>query len=232
MIYTITKSIVFHFLWGIWTIFIGILLIPYIFLPARYIYKPTHIWIKGVFLLLKTICDLDYKIIGQNYFKENNIKIIASKHQSTFETLLFFLIIPKCIFIHKYELFYIPIFGFYLKKMNMISIDRSANIKAMKKVLDESKQKVNNGHTLIIFPEGTRKLPGSKPDYKSGVAGIYEKINSDVLPVTLNSGLFWNKYSYIIKPGKIIVKFLPPIKKGLSKKNFLEKLENQIEEKN
>ena len=113
----------------------------------------------------------------------------------------------------------------------MISIDRSGKFKTLKKMIDESKFKVSKGYTLIIFPEGTRKKPGSVPDYKSGVAGIYKELNSDVIPVALNSGLFWPKNSFVIKPGKIIIEFLPIIEKGLDKKIFIKKLEETIESK-
>ena len=231
MIYTITKSTVFYILLALWTILLGIILFPYLFLPTNYIYKTARLWTRGVFFLLRNICSLNYEVIGEKYLINNHSKIIASKHQSAFETFLFFYIIPKAVFIHKYELFFIPIFGWYLKKINMLSIDRTAGHKAMRKILNQSQQKALQGYNLVIFPEGTRKLPGSKPNYKSGVAGIYKELNSSVLPVSLNSGLFWPKHSFIIKPGKITVEFLPPIEKGLPKKIFLKKLEDIIESK-
>lgn len=225
------KSITFYFLLYVWTIFLGLICIPYLLLPKEKLYKPAYLWIKGIFFLLDKICNLTHTIEGIENVSNINSKIVASKHQSTFETLLLFTIFPKAIFIHKRELFFIPIFGFYLKKISMISIDRSGKFKTLKKMIDESKFKVSKGYTLIIFPEGTRKKPGSVPDYKSGVAGIYKELNSDVIPVALNSGLFWPKNSFVIKPGKIIIEFLPIIEKGLDKKIFIKKLEETIENK-
>ena len=113
----------------------------------------------------------------------------------------------------------------------MVAINRSEKSQALKKMLNKSKKKISEGHSLIIFPEGTRKVPGAKADYKSGVAGIYKELNSDVIPVALNSGLYWSKNSFKIKPGKIIIEFLPIIKKGFAKKDFIEKLEKTIEDK-
>tara|TARA_B100000700_G_C14793772_1_gene737189 strand:- start:135 stop:758 length:624 start_codon:yes stop_codon:yes gene_type:complete len=202
-----------------------------LFIPKKYLYRPAYFWIGGVFVLLESICQITYDVKGQEYINNSQAKIIASKHQSAFETLLLFYLIPKATFIHKYELFLIPIFGLYLKKINMVSINRSKGHKSLKKMLSDSKEKISKGFTLIIFPEGTRKQPGEKTDYKSGVAGIYKELDTDVIPVAVNSGLFWSKKSLHIKPGKIILEFLPPIHRGLEKEDFLNKLENSIEDR-
>jgi len=223
------KSYLFYLFLILWTILFGLLLLPFLFLSKSNLYKPAYLWIDGIFFLLKTICGLTYEIKGKIEITNKKIKIIASKHQSAFETLLLFKFFPKAIFIHKFELFYIPIFGLYLKKIGMVSINRKLKSKALIKMMKESKEKILQGCSLIIFPEGTRKVIGSKPDYKPGIAALYKEINCDVLPVALNSGLFWSKNSYKIKPGKIIVEFLPIIKKGLDKKKFIIELEDSIE---
>ena len=225
------KSIIFYILLFIWTILLGITFVPLLLLPKERLYQPIYFWIRGIFLILRIVCGVAFTIKGKDYIKTNNAKIIASKHQSAFETLLLFYLIPKAMFIHKYELFFIPIFGLFLKKLNMVSINRLGGPKELKKMLESSKTKIENGHTLIIFPEGTRKKPGDVADYKPGVAGIYNNLDTNVIPVALNSGLFWPKNSFNIKPGKIIIEFLPPINKGLSKETFLKTLEKVIEDK-
>jgi len=225
------KSLIFYILLFLWTIIAGIVFLPFLILPKRMLYRPAYIWIQGILILLNAICGLTYNIKGEQFINVSETRIIASKHQSAFETLLLFFLIPNAIFIHKYELFFIPIFGLYLKKIDMISINRSEGVKALKKMILKSKQKTEKGYSLIIFPEGTRKLPGSKPDYKSGIAGIYSDLNTKVLPVALDSGLFWPKNSFIIKSGKITIEFLSPIQKKLSKEIFLETLKDKIETK-
>jgi len=225
------KSILFYFFLYIWTIFLGIIFVPFLFLQKEKLYKPAYLWIKGIFFLLRIMCNITYKVQGNNNIPNSNGLIIASKHQSAFETLLLFSMFQKAIFIHKYELFFIPIFGLYLKKISMVAINRLGKSSALKKMINDSKKKISEDHSLIIFPEGTRKIPGEKPDYKPGVAGIYKELNCDVLPVALNSGLYWPKNSFAIKPGEIIIEFLPIIKKGLDKKDFIEKLEKIIENK-
>ena len=111
----------------------------------------------------------------------------------------------------------------------MIAIDRSKGLESLKLILSRSKKKINDGFSLIIFPEGTRKIPGSKPDYKPGIAGIYKNLDSDVIPVALNSGLYWPNHTYVLESGKIIIEFLPTIKKGKNKKDFLNELQILIE---
>ena len=111
----------------------------------------------------------------------------------------------------------------------MVAIDRSGQAKTMRKMILEVKKKLDDGSTIIIFPEGTRKKPGEKADYKTGFVGIYNSTKRKLQPVALNSGLCWQKGAKKIKRGHIVIEFLPQIETGLSKKDVLEKVENSIE---
>ena len=111
----------------------------------------------------------------------------------------------------------------------MVSIDRAGQAKAMRKMISDVKKKLDEGSSIIIFPEGTRKKPGEKADYKTGFVGIYNTAKRRLQPVALNSGLFWQKGIKIIKKGHIIIEFLQQIDVGLDKKEVLEKVENNIE---
>ena len=223
------RSIIFYLLLFIWTFFLGIFSLPYLLLPSSYLRNLANLWISGILQLLRLTCNITYEIKGKENIP-NNAVIVASKHQSAFETFLLFKLIKNSIFIHKRELFFIPIFGLYLKKSNMISINRSEGINAMRKMLNEVKQRISNGYSIIIFPEGTRKKIDEPPDYKTGIAGIYKESKAEVLPVAVNSGLYWPKHTFIKKPGKIIIKFLKLIPSQLEKSEFLKKIESVIEE--
>ena len=111
----------------------------------------------------------------------------------------------------------------------MIAINRNEGPKAMRKMLNEVKQRIVDDYSIIIFPEGTRKKPGEIPDYKTGIAGIYKESEAEVLPVALNSGHCWPKHTFIKQPGQIIIKFLKPIPAQLEKSEFLIKIESAIE---
>ena len=223
------RSIIFYLLLYMWTLTLGVLALPYLLLPSSYVRSLANLWISGILELLKLTCGITYEIKNIENIPDRAV-IVASKHQSAFETLLLFRLVKNSIFIHKRELFLIPIFGLYLKKSNMISINRNEGAKAIRKMLIEVKQNILNGYSIIIFPEGTRKKPGDPPDYKTGIAGIYKESEAEVLPVAVNSGNYWPKHTFIKKPGKIIIKFLKPIPSKLEKSEFLKKIESVIED--
>ena len=224
----VIRSILFYVFLALWTILMGIICFPYLFISYQYLRKPVNLWLKGIFKLLQIICNITYEIRGKENIPSYAV-LVASKHQSAFETFALFYYINNSIFIHKRQLFFIPIFGQYLKKINMISIDRSEGTIAMRKMLKQTKQKIQQGKSIIIFPEGTRKKPGESPDYKTGIAGIYKESEAEVLPVTTNSGYYWPKHTFVKKPGKIIIKFLKKIPSKLEKSEFLKKIESVIE---
>ena len=225
----IFRSLLFYVLLGIWTISIGTLCIPLLIFPSKHLKKPTYFWIKGIFFLLKNICNITHEIQGKENIPSYPI-LVASKHQSAFETLALYYYLPQSIFIHKKQLFLIPIFGQYLKKTNMISIDRKGGATSIRLMLKKAKQKISLGFTIIIFPEGTRKKPGDKPHYKTGFIGIYKELKTEVLPIAVNSGKFWPKDTFIKSSGHIIIKILPLIKSNLEKREIMLQVEKKIEE--
>ena len=207
----------------------GILSLPYLFLSSSLIRTPAKFWIKGIFLSLELICKVTHEIRGLDNLPDEPV-IIVSKHQSAFETFALFYYLNKSFFVHKKQLYYIPIFGQYLLKSNMVAINRSGHASAMRKMLNDVKVRLDEGSSIIIFPEGTRKLPGDKPDYKTGFIGIYNITNRKILPVALNSGLCWPKHSRIIKKGHIVIQILQTIDANLEKKEVLRKVEDLIED--
>ncbi len=224
----IFKSIIFYISLIIWTLFMGIICMPFLILPEKFLKYPTKIWIKVIFIFLEKICNIRHRIEGVENIPNETV-VITSKHQSAFETLALYFYLKDCFFVHKKELFLIPVFGQYLYKSNMVSIDRSGGTKTMRKMLEEVKSKLDSGSSIIIFPEGTRKIPGSKPDYKTGFIGIYNHTNKKILPVALNSGLCWPKHTWILKNGIITIKILPTIKENYDKETVLNKVKEQIE---
>ena len=221
-------TIIFYVALASWTILMGFLSLPFLFLPSKSISLPAKIWIRGIFICLKYICGITHKMKKLAHLSNKPI-IIVSKHQSAFETFALYYYLKKSFFIHKKQLFYIPIFGQYLMKHNMVSIDRAGHASTMRKMITDVKKKLDSGSTIIIFPEGTRTKPGAKADYKTGFIGIYNTSKRKLQPVALNSGLFWQKGLKVIKRGHIIIEFLPQIDIGLDKKEVLNKVEKSIE---
>lgn len=153
--------------------------------------------------------------------------VIASKHQSAWETIIAFAFLPKVSFVYKKELGYIPIYGWYNKAYKNICADRKGGAKALKSIVEQTKNRVEHGHQVIIFPQGTRTAFGRVVPYKSSVYAMYKEA-LDIYPAALNSGNFWPKKG-VKKSGTIVWKFLPPIEQGLDKKQFMQRLEEVIE---
>ncbi len=165
--------------------------------------------------------------------KENIIKnekfFIASSHQSMFETFFLQTIFNSPIFILKKELLLIPIFGWYLKKIGSISINRNKVTKENLNFFDEILNKINNSdRPLIIFPQATRVLPKDRTTFKKGVSRIYDELKIKCQPIAINSGYVWPKKGRKISNKNIIVSILEPINPGLSKEDFIRILEKKI----
>ena len=178
-------------------------------------------WIKGFLLLTRLVWNIRYQLKDAHHIPKNEAVIIASKHQSLLETFILFHHIPNFSFILKRELLWIPIWGWWLARLGRtISIDRSSGVKALSKMLDITEEFKQKNRAIIIYPEGTRGLPQQQLPLKGGVGAIYQKLQIPIVPVALNSGLFFPKKGKI-KSGIVTIQFLPPIKAGLPKKEMM-----------
>ena len=164
----------------------------------------------------------------ENIIKDKNF-FIAASHQSMFETFFLQTIFDSPIFILKKELLYIPIFGWYLKKIGSISIKRNIVSRDNLDFLENVKKTVNKlSRPLIIFPQATRVLPDERPPFKKGTARIYDELKIYCQPVAINSGKVWPKKGPKVYNKIITVSILKPLEPGLPKIDFLKKLENII----
>lgn len=194
--------------------------------------KLGNIWASGIFFGLKYLCKIDYRTYGEENLPGYPF-IIAAKHQSAWDTMILLKILKAPAYILKKELMRIPMFGWYLKIMKMIPVDRKGGTSAIKKLQNDVYDRLKNNRPVVIFPEGTRTLPGEMVEYQPGIALIYKNIpeNIPVIPVALNSGKFWQKKSFIKNPGTIELHYLKPIMPGLKRKEFMIELKKAIEEK-
>ena len=214
--------------------FVGIIIISILFLPALFL--PMKVTLFGGKLMgywtgfcLRIFLSVKIIIKGKNNILSNKKFFIAASHQSMFETFYLQTIFESPIFILKKELLQIPIFGWYLKKIGSISINRNKVSKENLLFFDDILSKLNNtNRPLIIFPQGTRVLPNDRPKFKKGATRIYQKLNMACLPVAINSGYVWPKRGPKNSHKIITISILEPINAGMSNDNFLENLENKI----
>jgi len=222
------RSILFDALFYPVSFVIMVIFLPLMVLPQRAIFWAGRVWVTVVMGLLKTIVGLTYRVEGGEHLPVGAC-IIACKHQSAWETLIFHLLLNRPAIALKRELTWIPIINLYFKRMGMVPIDRGAGASALKSLIKGAREIMAQNRPLVIFPEGTRSMPGKPGNYQAGVAALYRDLNVPVIPVALNSGLFWGRRSIIKCPGVITWQFLPPIEPGLSRSDFMEKLVDHIE---
>jgi len=190
----------------------------------------TYVFLPFLLLCLKYIADISIEVRGRQYIQRGPA-LYASKHESALETYFMSTIVKEMAFVLKKELTYIPIFGWAQYFYGMVAVDRSAGGAAMKGMLRSVKQRISDGRSVIIFPEGTRMRAGSCGEYKPGLVFLAQNLDVPVVPVALNTGLMWPKKSFLRQKGKVIVEFLEPMPKGLDKKEFMALLQQKIENK-
>ena len=182
--------------------------------PERSVRLASRLWARGILFGLSRIVGLTYAERGLHNIPDEPCLIIAN-HQSTWETLAFLALFPDVAIVAKQELLTIPIFSWFLRNSPMILIDRESGSKAVRKMVDESRAALAQGRSVLIFPEGTRRPPLAPQDYRYGIVRMYGALGVPVVPVAVNSGLFWGRNSRILWPGTAKARFLPPIAPGL-----------------
>ena len=176
-----------------------------------------------IFLSTKVIIKGKENIVTDKKF------FIASSHQSMFETFFLQTIFNSPVFILKKELLLIPIFGWYLRKIGSISINRNKVSKENLSFFDNISKIINTtNRPLIIFPQATRVLPTERPPFKKGVGRIYEELNILCQPIAINSGYVWPKKGKKIPNKVIVVSIIEPINPGLNKEDFIKLIEKKI----
>lgn len=226
----ILRSLLFNILFYanliLWLVFAAF---PALLLPKRFLMRVAINWARMSMWMLRVVAGTRYEITGLENIPEGGL-MIASKHQSFWETFALVTVFRNPVFILKRELTWIPFFGWCLLKMRMIPVDRGAKARALAHVTRRAKVELSqNGRQLLIFPEGTRTAPGAPPAYKFGVAHIYAELNVPCLPVALNSGLYWPRRKFLRRPGTIRVEIMPAIPPGLGKAAFHALLQERIE---
>ncbi|MBF0252101.1 MAG: 1-acyl-sn-glycerol-3-phosphate acyltransferase [Alphaproteobacteria bacterium] len=207
----------------------GLLLLPTLVLPRGAAQWGLRAWAKTMFFFLRWIVGLDWEVRGRENLPAEPC-IIASKHQSAWETGVFHQILPDPSYILKQELLSIPLFGWVLARGGAIAIDRKAGASALKLMIKGTQERLARGQNVIIFPEGTRSAPGKSGTYHPGIAALYKGVDAPIVPVALNSGLFWQRRSFLKRPGRIVLEFLPPIAPDLDRKVFMSALQSAIED--
>lgn len=224
------RSSLFQILFYVGTFLMMVICSPVLVLPRKWGWWVVPMWSRMNLLLLRFIVGLKVELRGQeNIPKGKTGYIVASKHQSVWETFGLIGSFPDPTFILKRELRWIPVFGWYTAKFRQIPINRGQRAVALAKMMEDAREAIDEGRQILIFPEGTRRPVGGDPKYKFGISHLYKDLQCPVLPVALNAGLYWPRQSWMLYPGTVIVEFLPPLPSGLEPTDFHRRLVGAIE---
>jgi 1-acyl-sn-glycerol-3-phosphate acyltransferase len=229
MVSIFLRSLVYNVLFYLLLVFWLIIAIPTFLMPRWAILTIARWWAVSSISLMRVICNTKVEYRGLETIPKGPL-IVVSKHQSMWETFALLQFFEQPLFIVKRELKWIPFFGWYLLKADMIDVERSAGARSLKDMTRRAGAEVRRGRQLIIFPEGTRRPVDAPPLYKSGVGQVYVDCGVTCLPVALNSGLFWPRRTFMRYPGTLVVEFLDPLPPGLSRREFIARARTVIEE--
>ena len=223
------RNYLFSIFFFLGIVFISLIFIPAFFLPQKVVLFGGKLMGYWSVFCLKIFLSTKVVIKGKENIVINKKFFIASSHQSMFETFFLQTIFNSPVFILKKELLLIPIFGWYLRKIGSISINRNKVSKENLGFFDDISKMINTtNRPLIIFPQATRVLPTERPPFKKGVGRIYEELNILCQPVAINSGYVWPKKGNKISNKAIVVSIIEPINPGLNKEDFIQLIEKKI----
>ena len=202
---------------------------PMLLAPRRQVVRGIYGGIsKALLWSLKGIVGLETEARGLENLRKGPL-ILAVKHQSTWDVFALTPYLDEPAVILKSELMKIPFLGWFATKMDMIPVHRGKGRVAIKQLVKDARLRADQGREIFIFPEGNRREPGAEPRYKRGIVALYKDLNIPVIPVALNSGLYWRRREFTRRPGKVIVEFLPAIEPGLDDEAFMDALQGSIE---
>jgi 1-acyl-sn-glycerol-3-phosphate acyltransferase len=227
-IVVLIRSIAFNILFYLTLIVYSVGVLPTLVMPRGAILAVAKFWARSNLWLLRRVCGVAVEFRGAEKIPPGPL-LVSSKHQSLWETFALLLILSDPTYIMKRELMWIPLFGWYTWKAGMIPIDRKRGSQALAELSAYVRRELARNRQIIIFPEGTRRLPGAEPQYKYGVVQLYAESGVPCLPIALNSGLYWPRRSLRRYPGTIRVEVLDPIPPGLGKQAFFDQLQREVE---
>lgn len=222
------RSGLYGFLFCLWTFLLFLPMTALLLMPRLWMVKARRLWVTGVVLLLKIACNLKLEIRGKENLPREGSYIIACKHESAIETFALPMLLKNPSIVLKKELCKIPFFGWFVRYGGAIVIDRSAGMSALRSMIDQAKERLNEERPIVIFPEGTRCAYDQRVKLHRGVAALSQGTGLTTIPATLNSGLFSARGSFLKLPGTIVIEFLPALPRELKGRDYMKQLEKVI----
>ena len=173
-------------------------------------YRIISCWSRIMLWCAERICGIRYRVLGAENIPAAP-SIILSNHESAWETLAFQRIFPPQVWVVKRELLWIPFFGWGLAMLSPIAIDRRSGARALKQTLTQGRERLAQGFSIVVFPQGTRNAPGVTGIFHAGGAFLAAQSRAPVVPVAHNAGRCWPRNSFIKHAGTITVSIGPVV---------------------
>ena len=190
----------------------------------KYVLEVARAWSRVILWGLRVICGIRLHVSGLHHIAPG-AALIASRHQSAFDTVVWLSLVPRCCYVLKVELVRIPLFGPLMPLAGMIAVDRSAGASAIRTLVREGQRAMREGRQIVIFPEGTRAGPDAMLPLQPGVAALAAGTGLPVIPVVTDSGQYWGRRAFHKRAGTVHVRVLPPIQREGERAKLMQRLE-------
>lgn len=209
----------------VWAV-VSLLTFPF---PPMTRYRIISAWSRFMVWSAGGVLGIRFSVLGAENIPREPCVILA-KHESAWETLAFQVIFPPQVWVVKRELLWIPFFGWGLAMLSPIAIDRKQRRRALTHMVDQGRERLDSGFSIVIFPEGTRAAPGTRGVYQAGGAWLAIRTGATVLPVAHNAGSYWPRNAFVKRPGVITVSIGPAIRaEGRKASALMKHVEEWIE---
>lgn len=225
---TVLRSALFNAIFLGGTALSALLGLPLLLAPRSWLIRYVRGWAKAMVALLRLVCGIRVEATGLGHIPPGGA-IIAAKHQSAFDTVVWLALLPAPAYVLKKELLAIPLWGWLARRCGHVAVDRRGGGPALKRMVRAAQALLAAGRPVVIFPEGTRTAPGERRPYQPGVAAIAAAAHAPVVPVATDSGRRWGRRAFRKEPGVIHVSVLPPLPAGLPRAALMAALESAIE---
>lgn len=229
----LVRSLLFNLAFFSFTAIGGVLLSPALGLRPAVSLALVRWWARQVLWLLRVLAGVEVRVTGREHLPAEGPALIAAKHQSAFDTIVWLALLPRPAYVLKKELLAIPFYGWFTARSGQIGIDRGAGAAALRSLLRGAEAAWADRRQVVIFPQGTRvaAAPGTTAThpYQPGVTALYARSGLPVIPVATDSGRFWPRRSFLKRPGTITIAVLPPIPPGLPRPAFEAAVAGAIE---
>jgi 1-acyl-sn-glycerol-3-phosphate acyltransferase len=207
------------------TALLGIAALPVRAFARPFAYRYARAWIRLVLAGARVICGIRIELSGTEFLPREGPALIASQHQSAFDTLVWLTLVPHASYVVKQELTSVPLFGPMLVPAGMIPVDRAGGAAALRELLHRAAAARDAGRQIVIFPEGTRVAPGARVRLQPGIVAVARHLGLPVIPVATDSGLCWGRRAFLKKPGSIHIALGRPVPAGTGRDALIAAIE-------